>query len=216
MTAYSPSELDNLNADQHDRDEVEEAQRAAFEKAEALRAEAKREYALREESFQRSDTDGFLSQWAHGLQAQKLELAAQIAIRGGLGEFEGLFDGERRVAAKLVESTFNGHTVTSWCLHPSERERYGRSFVPAFTNGKSRILKKLGLTEASELAPAKAVIQGRGRGLSGSAWAAIERTGDPWGRDAVRLPDDAPGADLLLMDMDEDGDAMGRMMGRNV
>jgi len=47
---------------------------------EAVRAEA--------ESFERSDTDGFLSQWGHGIMRQVYRLNAEIAEAGGVWEFD--------------------------------------------------------------------------------------------------------------------------------
>ncbi|MHB9861915.1 hypothetical protein [Streptomyces sp. YIM S03343] len=46
----------------------------------------------RQESYDRCDTDGALSQWAYGLNEAKHHLAAQIAEQGGTWEFAGLFD----------------------------------------------------------------------------------------------------------------------------
>lgn len=129
------------------------------------------------ESFERCDTDGFLSQWAHGLHAQ-LELAkAEIAENDGKMPFRCLMettdDGPRRVDAKLV----NGQYGAVWLLSDSDTAHLGRRFVPfAGQGGKSRIQKQLGLFEDWEEAPAKARIAGRGTGLSGNAWVEIYRT----------------------------------------
>lgn len=40
------------------------------------------------DSFERCDTDGFLSQWANQTMARRHTLAAQIAENGGVWEFE--------------------------------------------------------------------------------------------------------------------------------
>jgi hypothetical protein len=44
----------------------------------------------KEESFERCDTDGFLSQWAEGLASDKYRMEAEIARNGGLACFEVL------------------------------------------------------------------------------------------------------------------------------
>lgn len=44
-----------------------------------------------QESYERSDTDGFMSQWALGVAAREYELCAKLAERDGMWEFEALF-----------------------------------------------------------------------------------------------------------------------------
>lgn len=147
------------------------------------RDSAAKHLADREESFQRCDTDGFLSQWASGLSASLDRAKAEIREHGDTAEFVGLYDGNRRVAARIIESQF-GHTIRlSWLLSDAEAAKYGRQFVP--TGSTSTIQKKLGLREAREMAPAWARIDGKGRGLSGKAWVAVYRTGDEFGLDAT-------------------------------
>jgi hypothetical protein len=145
---------------------------------EQLRQEAKTLRSQAEESFQRCDTDGFLSQWALGLAAREREDQAIIAENGGMSEFVGLYEGDRRVAARLIDTAYG----TCWLLHDVEEAHFGRRFIPF--NESSRIQKKLGLKERSEMAPARAKIVGTGRGLSGNAWVATVRIGDKWGLDA--------------------------------
>ena len=50
------------------------------------------------ESIARSDTDGFLSQWAGGLTAQLERRRAEIAEAGDVATFTGLYFGDERVA----------------------------------------------------------------------------------------------------------------------
>lgn len=135
-------------------------------------AEARTHYAAAEASFERCDTDGFLSQWAHGLSAQLAQLNAELAADGWVANFPALFDGDRRMDAKLIPGQFG----SVWLLSDTEEARYDRRFVPFAGNGKSRVQKSLGLHEADEMAPAKARITGKGTGLSGSAWVEIYRT----------------------------------------
>jgi hypothetical protein len=137
------------------------------QKAEELRQLAKDSRRRSQESFERSDTDGFLSQWASDLHARLYEVQAEIADQEGKSEFPRLFEGDRMVLAIVIDGKFG----SVWLLDRSEQERFGRTFVP--TGEKSRVQKKLGLHEGSIIAPAYAKITGRGTGLSGSAWVAV-------------------------------------------
>ena len=132
------------------------------------------------DSFDRCDTDGFLSQWCSDLSAREYDRKATILENDGKAEFCGLYEGERRVAAKLI----NGKFGTSWLLRDDEAERFGRRFIP--TGYRSRIQKQLGLQECFENAPAWCKIGGEGTGLSGlsTAHVAVFRTGCKWGTDA--------------------------------
>lgn len=140
-------------------------------KADELRAEAAQMDAKAEESFQRCDTDGFLSQWALGIGAQKNRLQAGIEEAGGVSEFAALFDVEtgERVAAKLIDGRFG----LCWALCDEAGEFIGE-FVKAFPKRETTMAKK-GFREGHEMAPARAVIRGSGTGLSGNAWACIVR-----------------------------------------
>tara|TARA_B100000123_G_scaffold269816_1_gene246604 strand:+ start:1048 stop:1452 length:405 start_codon:yes stop_codon:yes gene_type:complete len=127
--------------------------------------------------------DNFLSNWASGL-TRSLECArAEISANGGLAEFEGLYEGGRRVKAKHVSTKFG----SAWVLDESEAdliEKRGKVFLPF--GRKSRILRDLGLIQKPETAPAWAVLDGEGRGTGGahSVRVVIFRTGCKWGSDA--------------------------------
>lgn len=59
------------------------------------------------ESWQRSDTDGFLTQWAGETMAAKHDLQARIAANGGMWEFPALLDTDGNlVPAKLVQTRY--------------------------------------------------------------------------------------------------------------
>jgi hypothetical protein len=132
-----------------------------------------------EESYQRSDTDGFLSQWANGLEAQRLHAQADIDERSGVSDFPALFgaDGER-IDARLI----HGQYGMVWILDNEVAERFGRRFIPydgsheEGISGRSRVQSNLGLVQQYEEAPAKAIITGSGTGLSGNAWVMVIRT----------------------------------------
>jgi hypothetical protein len=80
------------------------------EDVDRLRAEA--EYYQRQvtESQERSDTDGFLSQWASGMNAQLRSRQAEIAEHGGLWTFERTIlehlDGTPVEGARLVHTRY--------------------------------------------------------------------------------------------------------------
>lgn len=139
--------------------------------AAGLREEADHLDAKAEESFDRSDTDGFLSQWALNTCAAEKRLEAQIIEQGGQAEFPALFDkatGER-VRAKLVDVPgYQGwNRVSKWIV--LDRNDKAVHWVPAFKAGPRSRLFQLGLEEGREMAPAKATLSGgNGRGLSGA------------------------------------------------
>jgi len=139
------------------------------------------------ESFERCDTDGFLTQWAHGINARLERTKAMLMENDKTHEFIGLFEGNRRVKAREIRTKFG----TAWLLHEDEADliaRRGKKFLP--TGENSRILKNLGLREAREIADAWAALDGNGTGLSGNVWVAIFRTGDKWGMDATLHTDE--------------------------
>jgi len=66
-----------------------------------------------QESYERCDTDGFLSQWAHGQMADRYYRAADILEAGGCAEFIALFDLEGNlVPAKYIQTRYGW----SWAL----------------------------------------------------------------------------------------------------
>jgi hypothetical protein len=157
--------------------------------ADELRAAASKKFQDAEDSFDRCDTDGFLSQWASGISADRLRLAAEIKDNGGVWSFPVLFDLEgNRVPAKLIRVVdqyrgFGKRTRAVWALvNPANPEGSFLGFVSPSTGGKRSVanLAAKGYVEGSETAPAAAVIQGSGTGLSGNAWAAVVRTDRGW------------------------------------
>ena len=139
--------------------------------AEELRAEAAKCYGRSEESFQRCDTDGFLSQWVGQITAQQLTRQAEIAERGGVSDFLVLIETAtgRVVSRRELPGRWQGgiYMKPVWTLSREDQERLGRRFIP--TGERSRIQKQLGLHEGTEAAPAMAIVGGSGTGLSGCA-----------------------------------------------
>lgn len=133
----------------------------------------------KEESFDRCDTDGFLSQWAHGLSSVLSQTKAEIAANGGMAEFPALFHKEsgKRVRAKLIWvknkfAPWEGE-VGRWMFVDLNGKATG-TYLPF---GKaSRKQKQLGYFQGTETAPANAKYEGTGRGLSGRCWVATYRT----------------------------------------
>lgn len=71
------------------------------------RAEAAAHGEEAHDSFERSDTDGALSQWASGISARLASARADIAARGGKAKFPALFDLDGNlVPAKLVRTQY--------------------------------------------------------------------------------------------------------------
>lgn len=147
------------------------------------------------ESFERSDTDGCFSQWASSLTREEHRKNAEIAGNGGLAVFVGLYQGERRVRAKVIrmKSSYDGSIKREWELHPSETgliAARGKRWLPyagtrSLKSG-SRVQVNLGLSERAEVAPAIAKIGGGGKGFAGmsSCVVSVVRRGDEWGGDA--------------------------------
>lgn len=154
-------------------------------KAAKLREKAAGALRREEESFQRSDTDGFLSQWALSIGAQEDIENAKILEGGGVAPFPVLCDAEGNVIATTIYTFQDKYApwkkVGRWKLPDDLAEKAGRKWIPtAGYSGKSRIQKQLGLHQETRYFPAVAVISGSGTGLSGcaSAYVAIVKKKD--------------------------------------
>ena len=129
------------------------------------------------ESFERCDTDGFVSQWADGIMANVHRLQHEIDQNDGLAEFPALFDSNGdRTKAKLcrVYNRFTYQKESVWRVEDADGNVM--HWIPAFKHGKNSKMAKLGYSEGTEMAPAKAKVLGEGYGLSGKAWAGVVRT----------------------------------------
>jgi hypothetical protein len=158
--------------------------------AQQLREQAAQHERDAQESWERSDTDGFLSQWASGINAQLKRRQAEIVEADGIQTFPGLYDRAtgQRVRAKIVYvaayGAYNGEKVPKWLVLDSADNAV--HWLPAYKGDSKRTkLYKLGFEERDEEAPAVAFIDGRGRGLSGTAWVAVKRTDGGYPADAV-------------------------------
>jgi hypothetical protein len=157
---------DKLTAQEH-RDAAARAEQEAFD------------------SFERCDTDGFLSQWASGLTAQLHRRQADLEDAGGVAEFWALYDAEtgERIRAKLIDGQYG----LCWALCDANDKFTGTFYKSKYGEGTARTkMAKAGLVERrDELVAAKAVMQGKGTGLSGTAWVATVRCDKGYPDDAV-------------------------------
>ena len=70
-------------------------------------AEAAKCYEDRDDSWERSDSDGFLSQWANGVMAGRYKHCAKVAAAGGTLVQPALFDlSGNRIEARYVETRY--------------------------------------------------------------------------------------------------------------
>jgi hypothetical protein len=135
------------------------------EKAKYFRQSAKEDLQKREESWERSDTDGFLSQWALGLGASLRERLAQICDNEGMSEFRTLYNlkGEKQ-NVKVIKTRFGD----AWAFCDLKGKFTGK-FIGYYITEKS--LRKKGYYVDFEMRPAWATITSDGgRGLSGNCW----------------------------------------------
>lgn len=130
---------------------------------EALKKETADHETKATESFERCDTDGCVSQWAHGINAQLKRQQAKIVENGGKADFPALFDLDgNRVKARLG----NGRFGPVWILLDEKCELI--KFVSAFPKRESTMRKK-GFVEGEEEAEAWACLEGSGTGLAGAS-----------------------------------------------
>ena len=94
--------------------------------AQALTADARRAGEEKAASFQRCDTDGFVSQWASGLTANANAAAAALARAHGLHEFAVLLRLDGTIASVHRGA---GRWGTWWRLDDADAERFGKRFV---------------------------------------------------------------------------------------
>ena len=122
------------------------------------------------DSWENSDTDGFVSQWASGITAREYDLKAEVEDNGGKSEFSALFDLEGNlVPAKLVDTQYG----RAWGLLSSDdaTSPFKGWFSPSNAATDSHRIHnnaKKGYYEGTVMAPAGVTTTSRGRGL-GSA-----------------------------------------------
>lgn len=156
--------------------------------ADQWREEARARYQRSAESFERSDTDGFLTQWAADTMAGKYDLQAQIAENGGRATFPALFDlDDDPVAAKLIETQYG----MAWGLlsDPDDTDSEFTGFVnPSRAQDPARRaanMAKKGYQVKTVMAPATAALS---NGLTPHAYA--RRTDGGYNPDAEVVEDE--------------------------
>jgi hypothetical protein len=126
-------------------------------------------YRAREESWERSDTDGFVSQWASGLTGQLNEAKAILAENDGMTETRALFNLDGTVA-----SVHNGWGQYGewWLLNDESAARFGKKFfAPSKANTAEKRYnadKKKGFTIGTVCVKGYATTAGGGKGMSGA------------------------------------------------
>jgi len=126
----------------------------ATQQASALREKARTHEAEAHASFERCDTDGALSQWAHGIGAEVARKQADLVEAGGVHEFPALFDLEGNyVPARLIDGRYG----LCWMLLDAEGECCG--FVSAFPKRRATMVGK-GYLEGYVVRPARVVTGG--------------------------------------------------------
>ena len=122
--------------------------------------------------------DNFRTLQANRIMKDKAKLQSKIVANGGLGVMAGLYEGERRVSAKIITTKFG----KAWLLNDNEADLIKLRGKPYLPFGKtSRVLKNLGLSQCDELAPATAVLTNCATNVFSY------RIGNEWGLDAVKV-----------------------------
>lgn len=110
-----------------------------------LRAAAATAEKQKQESYERSDTDGFMSQWASGLSAQESLMKAELEENAGKAEFTALFDRDgNMVPAKLIDTKYG----QAWAVYTDPNDSSSK-FTGVFINESSSDNPK---TQAAALA----------------------------------------------------------------
>lgn len=168
-------------------EELETALRLWGEKADHITKKA--------ESYERCQEDGFLSQWASGVNANLADEKAKIAYNGGKAEFQGLYQGDRRVKAKevVVDDKYCGGQKSIWLVHEDEQANGLPKWIPY--GPRSRKQKQFGLCQKTEMDYAWAKTHSTGYGLAGCASVRVIKVrdykrADEWGATATLVKQD--------------------------
>lgn len=136
--------------------------------AQEHREAAARQYQEAADSFERCDTDGFLSQWASDLTAREHQAKADLIENGGMVETAALFDLDGNVI-----STHHGFTRNQWGGQSEWwRTPEGQFLKPSQAVDwtiRERNNKRKGFTIGRIKVRGYVTIAGGGTGLSGAA-----------------------------------------------
>lgn len=155
--------------------------------AAAHKAAAAKHLQAEQESYERSDTDGALSQFASRINWRKEMLAAEIADNGGKWTFSALFDLEGRL---ISAKRFEGQWGWTWGMLPDDNPQSKFNKYLNESNAKSdntfiKNMAKKGYYVGKVMAPARAELGGGGTGMGGitSVQAYAKRTDGGFSRD---------------------------------
>jgi hypothetical protein len=184
VAALSPAERDEWNGIVAGHEffdgevEIELSQLRAFV-SKRVRERAEAAFAEKEASFARSDTDGFVSQWANGIMGAKHQTEADLIEAGSKAEFRALFDlNGNWVPAKELTTRFG----TRWMVLDANGRSTGKFL--AYGPKRRETLAKHGYVEGFVVRPAKVTLAGGGHGLAGAAnvYVAIVPADRDWDR----------------------------------
>lgn len=146
-----------------------------IELAARLKNEIKRNAEARAKSWESSDTDGFVSQWANSCMEDLAATGVDLAENRGLAEAPALFDLEGRVVSThRVFKDYYGKTSVSWVLNDGATQRNGgKRFVGESNSVKGIdqeivLMEKKGFRIGTIEVRSEAVLSGGGKGLSGA------------------------------------------------
>ena len=141
---------------------------------ERMKAEIARQLKSKQDSWERSDTDGFLSQWASGIGADRDANQRTIHENGGCALLSILVD--RETGTRVEAWQGKGEWGSYWKLKSdTDAARYGARFFPYNCTGRK--LWTAGLRMVKAWLPAESFIDGEGYGLSGRAWTSTRERG---------------------------------------
>lgn len=141
--------------------------------AQEYRDNAATKRADAQKSWENSDTDGFISQWASNLGAEVNELEATIAENDGKSEFSALFDLEGNlIPAKLIKTRYG----SAWALLETTDtdSKFVDFFNPSRAQNEAQAVAKnaaKGYYVGTVLVEAGATIQSYGNGLAAATTA---------------------------------------------
>ena len=128
--------------------------------AQRLRQSARQNSIEAEQSFERCDTDGFLSQWASGISAEADKTNAKILEGGGLMEFPAVFTLDGKFQPSVTIVTQYG---TAWILTDDSGTFLQPPVYLPFSPKREATIKNKGFTIGRVLRPAIAKIVGNKR-----------------------------------------------------
>lgn len=136
--------------------------------AEEYRAKAAECEERKHESFERCDTDGFATQWAHGLMAQESRMKADLADDGGRHNFPAVFD--KNTGELLTYTRVKSPYGYPWIIRHDDGSA---TFINESSSAKKQTcinyMHKRGYTIGTINVPAVVKLSGgSGRGMSGA------------------------------------------------